>query len=151
MLDYLGALAAAPSLDAVRSGSATITTGSAGASVEYVQALSGAIVDGKFGPATEKSVKEFQTAHGLASTGVVDRATMAALDVLAGGGTKGVTKIDMTTPFAQVSAAQPQAPSVAATQMRAAPEAESNPLRQYAAYGLAALAAVGLGVAVFKR
>lgn len=37
-------------------------------------------VDGKFGPGTERAVKAFQTANGLASSGVVDAATLRALD-----------------------------------------------------------------------
>ncbi len=37
------------------------------------------IIDGEFGPATEKAIKEFQTAHGLEVDGIVGAATYKAL------------------------------------------------------------------------
>lgn len=63
------------------------TNGDRATAVQYALARLGVsvgTVDGKFGPGTEKAVKSFQTSAGLPSTGVVDAATLAALDAKAG-------------------------------------------------------------------
>ncbi len=79
----------APSLDNVRAGQASLREGMEGEPVRYVQAMTGAIVDkgpARFGPNTKKAVTAFQLARGLSATGVVDRATLAKIDELAGPG-----------------------------------------------------------------
>ncbi|MFT3713151.1 MAG: peptidoglycan-binding domain-containing protein [Archangium sp.] len=63
------------------------TNGDRAVAVQYALARLGlpvGTVDGKFGPGTEKAVKSFQTSAGLPSTGIVDAATLAALDAKAG-------------------------------------------------------------------
>lgn len=75
----------APSLDAVREGKATLHRGMRGDAVTYVQALVGAVADGDFGSETEAAVKVFQKKVMVDPTGIVNRATMAGLDQLAGG------------------------------------------------------------------
>jgi hypothetical protein len=97
---------AAPTLAAVRGGLAQIKNGQRGDSVTYVQGMvgdsayapKGFTADGKFGDDTEGAVKKFQAAHSLAESGVVDQATIAAMDAISGGG--GVSVIDMTKPDA---------------------------------------------------
>jgi hypothetical protein len=96
--DELGA--SAPSLADVRAGRGVIKVGMSGDAVMYVQGLAGAIADGNFGPATENTIKAFQRAHGLTPDGVVGQSTLAALDVLAQGGTAGVSKVDFSKPAA---------------------------------------------------
>ncbi len=53
--------------------------GSKGAQVKKMQAIIGASADGIFGPNTDGVLKNFQKAHGLKATGVVDAETLAAL------------------------------------------------------------------------
>ena len=70
------------------------TNGDRAVAVQYALARLGVAVgtvDGKFGPGTERAVKAFQTAARLPSTGVVDAATLAALDAKAGA-------LDLRTP-----------------------------------------------------
>ncbi|MBL8917092.1 MAG: peptidoglycan-binding protein [Archangium sp.] len=70
------------------------TNGDRASAVQYALARLGVnvgTVDGKFGPGTERAVKSFQTNVGLPSTGVVDAATLAALDAKAGA-------LDLRTP-----------------------------------------------------
>lgn len=58
-------------------------SGDAALAVQYALARLGGdvgTVDGKFGPGTERAVKAFQTSAGLPATGVVDAATVSALD-----------------------------------------------------------------------
>lgn len=69
-----------------------------GPAVEYIQAISGSVTDGNFGSGTEDAVRRFQRERGLSTDGVVGRETLAAMDALAGGGTKGVERIDLTKP-----------------------------------------------------
>ena len=52
-----------------------VKLGSQGVAVKLVQAMVGATVDGDFGPATERRVKEYQTKNGLLADGVVGRIT----------------------------------------------------------------------------
>lgn len=53
--------------------------GSSGDDVRRLQSLLGIIVDGKFGPATKKAVKAFQSARGLDADGIVGLYTWRAL------------------------------------------------------------------------
>ena len=52
---------------------------------KVVQALVGAVVDGRFGPRTEAAVREFQRGRGLVPDGIVGPKTGVALDAVAGG------------------------------------------------------------------
>lgn len=52
-----------------------IKRGSKGVEVEKIQTALDLEVDGKFGPMTEKAVKDFQTKAGVEATGVVDETT----------------------------------------------------------------------------
>lgn len=62
--------------------STVLKVGSSGAAVKVLQrGLGGLVVDGSFGSLTLTSVKRFQTAKGLAVTGVVDAKTWAALEL----------------------------------------------------------------------
>lgn len=80
------ASAAPPSaLDSVRQGQAEVRRGQKGAAVTELQQLLTKAgypvgIDGDFGPQTEGAVKRFQTAQGLASSGVVNKSTLDALD-----------------------------------------------------------------------
>ncbi len=58
---------------------AQVRQGSTGPVVTAVQAYLGASVDGDFGPQTASLVTAFQTAHGLAPSGVVDATTWRRL------------------------------------------------------------------------
>ncbi|HEX8206081.1 MAG TPA: peptidoglycan DD-metalloendopeptidase family protein [Solirubrobacteraceae bacterium] len=71
-----GAVDPGPSETASR---ALLQRGSVGDAVAQVQARIGVDDDGIFGPITERAVRRFQAAHGLAPTGVVDAATWAAI------------------------------------------------------------------------
>lgn len=53
--------------------------GSRGNAVKAVQAITGAAVDGDFGPNTAAAVKRWQAAHGLAADGIVGPKTWAAM------------------------------------------------------------------------
>jgi peptidoglycan hydrolase-like protein with peptidoglycan-binding domain len=116
-LDCLGADSSpAPSLDDVRQGLHVIGVGMKGDSVMYVQGLVGAVADGVFGAKTETAVKAFQRAHGLNDDGIVDSTTIAALDILAGGATQGVSKIS----FGPSSSSAPAAVAKSTPAARAA-------------------------------
>lgn len=152
-LDYIGASTPAPSLDDVRAGRGTIKRNMSGAAVEYVQALTSVIVDGSFGAGTEDAVKKFQAANGLSADGVVGAQTLAALDRLAGGATKGVQKVSMDdsvpTPAQPRPATNPVA--VVASPLPSGVATQTEPAwRQYAAYGLGAVALGGLLYAVTR-
>lgn len=54
--------------------------GSSGDCVKRIQTTVKTIVDGKFGPVTERAVKKYQTFYNLPSTGVVDSATWDVID-----------------------------------------------------------------------
>ena len=85
-LEILGAWTPAPSLDDVRAGKATIKNGMSGASVEYVQGLLGVTpADKLFGKDTEAAVKALQKKNLISETGVVNQATIVALDMINGG------------------------------------------------------------------
>jgi hypothetical protein len=63
-----------------------LTIGSSGTTVAKVQQVlidSGAVIvaDGQFGPLTATAVETYQTAHGLAATGIVNEATAVAMGV----------------------------------------------------------------------
>ncbi len=74
-----------PAYGDVKNGSASMGRGDSGSGVTEVQAAlrrSGQkiSVDGLYGPKTEAAVQEFQRAHDLPDTGVVDKDTLAALE-----------------------------------------------------------------------
>lgn len=52
-----------------------LRVGSQGVAVKLVQAMVGATVDGDFGPATERRVKDYQSKNGLLADGIVGRIT----------------------------------------------------------------------------
>lgn len=114
--EILGASwAAAPPLADVRAGKATVSINMAGEAVTYVQALVGVVADGKFGEKTSAAVKQFQKAHSLQETGVVDQATMAALE---GSGwtppsLETLLQVKPTTPLLEVEQPKPK-PAAAA-------------------------------------
>lgn len=56
-----------------------IKKGDKGAGVKTIQSLLGIKADGEFGPGTEAAVKKFQTKSGLKPNGIVDDATLKAL------------------------------------------------------------------------
>ena len=150
-LDYIGAYTPAPSLDDVRAGRGSIKRGMSGAAVEYVQALTSVIVDGSFGAGTEDAVKKFQSANGLTADGVVGAQTLAALDRLAGGATKGVQKVSMDDSAPTPAQPRPAAKAVAVASPLPSGVATQEPAwRQYAAYGLGAVALGGLLYAFSK-
>ena len=76
---------AAPSLAAVRAGTAMIRRGMSGSSVRFVQQHVGAAADGLFGPHTQAAVKAFQRSHHLEVDGIVGPRTMGAIDHGGGG------------------------------------------------------------------
>ena len=57
----------------------TLRYGSRGSVMRYLQYRLGIQFDGKFGPATDAAVRQYQAAHGLAADGVVGPATWRAL------------------------------------------------------------------------
>ncbi len=69
--------------------------GVAGEPVRILQAKLGVTADGDFGPGTEKALKEYQSAHGLAADGIAGPDTFMAMGlselVLLGVGSKGAT------------------------------------------------------------
>lgn len=74
-----------PAYGEVKNGNATMGRGDSGSGVTEVQAAlrrSGQkiAVDGLYGPKTEAAVQEFQRAHDLPDTGIVDKDTLAALE-----------------------------------------------------------------------
>lgn len=78
------ASAAGVAVSCVTSDRVKIREGSTGNSVREAQCRlnatgAGLAVDGKFGPATDKAVRAFQTSRGLAADGVVGPRTWAAL------------------------------------------------------------------------
>jgi peptidoglycan hydrolase-like protein with peptidoglycan-binding domain len=67
-------------LDSSRGGQkATLAT--AGGGVEQLQSALGVTADGDFGPHTERALKRWQRAHGLAADGVAGQATRSALGI----------------------------------------------------------------------
>ena len=101
-------VAPTPTLAAVRGGLATISKGMSGDPVTYVQALAGVSADGSFGDKTEAAVKAFQTMHDLPPTGVVDQATMAQLDMLAGGTSDASSLAKVQTTSGSTAVARPE-------------------------------------------
>lgn len=77
----------APSMDAVRSGSATLERGMMGGSVADLQRKLNAMgvtpplaVDGKLGPLTEAALKSFQKAGGVPTSGKLDNPSLSSLE-----------------------------------------------------------------------
>lgn len=79
-LAILSSAPAAATTPAVRPATAASTVnlkrGSTGPDVVKLQKGLGVSADGKFGPGTEKALKEWQTGSGLPATGVADAATL---------------------------------------------------------------------------
>src|SRR5262245_26105270 len=80
-------VAAAPANEAQApaAGAATLSVGARGPEVKALQEKLAGLglpvsADGIFGPKTASAVAQFQKAHGLASSGCADAATLAALD-----------------------------------------------------------------------
>lgn len=57
----------------------SLTVGSSGAAVKYLQSKIGVTADGSFGPATEAAVVKWQRKHNLTADGIVGPATWATL------------------------------------------------------------------------
>ncbi len=92
----------APALADVKSGKAHLQEGMEGGSVKHVQDLLGIDTDGKFGPATQKAVAEFQREHkvGTDSAGSVGPKTLEAMEKAAKAGTVvGNYRIDTNNPI----------------------------------------------------
>ena len=130
----------APALDAVRAGKAMIARGMKGPSVEYVQALAGVVANGEYGPKTEEAVKAVQAKYWLQQTGVVNAATLIALDQIAGG-TAGVGPSVSTppevAPVPTLFQAPSSAPVAASTAMVPVTVATTTPWWQREVPGLA--------------
>lgn len=172
-LDLLGATDVAPSLDAVRAGMAVIKKGMRGASVEYVQAMAGAKVDGDFGSDTKTAVEKFQRSNGLSVDGAVGKNTIAAMDKLAGGASSGIRRIDVSdtpTILPRIEDDAPSSgPSSSAPGSSSGPSSGSAPGQKpvagkaaaakqeksswptYVGLGAVGLALVGLGVAATRK
>jgi len=58
-----------------------LKTGTSGESVKKLQAALGVTADGRFGPATEKAVRDFQEQSGLEADGLAGPATLAKLNL----------------------------------------------------------------------
>jgi putative chitinase len=58
-----------------------LKNGSSGPEVKLLQEKLGVGADGKFGPGTEKALKEWQTKNGLAADGIAGPATLAKLGI----------------------------------------------------------------------
>jgi len=69
----------APTLASVVAGKAVIKNGHKGDSVRAIQSITGAPVDGKYGPVTQKAVRAYQNGNGLGVTGIVDQATASLI------------------------------------------------------------------------
>jgi peptidoglycan DL-endopeptidase CwlO len=76
--------AAASASSAAVTTCATLASGSVGPAVSTIQAVIGTTTDGDFGSATQKALKKWQKAAGIATTGVVDAATWSALPTATG-------------------------------------------------------------------
>ncbi|HVY61276.1 MAG TPA: peptidoglycan-binding domain-containing protein, partial [Planctomycetota bacterium] len=81
-----GQLAGDPTLAQVAAGAQTLASGSRGPAVRRVQEALAALhqpvaADGAFGPRTKAAVEAVQEVAGLPRTGVLDAATLRALDV----------------------------------------------------------------------
>ncbi len=73
------AVAAGGPLEPTVASNVLLERGSLGDAVAQVQRRLGVVDDGIFGPITERAVRRFQAAHGLAPSGVVDAVTWAAI------------------------------------------------------------------------
>lgn len=70
---------AAPAAPAKRINRKTISKGSKGADVKYLQGKLGVRADGDFGPITDNAVRAFQSAKGLVVDGIVGQKTWNAI------------------------------------------------------------------------
>lgn len=88
----------APSLDAVKAGTAVLQVGQEGPAVARMQLLLGVFDDGKFGQNTRRAVIAFQQSSGIPQSsggeGTVDRAALNALEQANSGVLASVDKID---------------------------------------------------------
>jgi|GEM_PF-3135857 len=82
----------APSLADVRAGRAVLKLGQQGEAVRHVQRLLNIPVDGKFGPQTDRAVKDYQRSHNLEDDGLVGRRTIASLEARGTGRTEGTER-----------------------------------------------------------
>jgi peptidoglycan hydrolase-like protein with peptidoglycan-binding domain len=57
-----------------------LAPGSAGEAVKKLQQALGIAADGRFGPGTQKALREFQAKHGLDADGLAGPATLAKMD-----------------------------------------------------------------------
>jgi peptidoglycan hydrolase-like protein with peptidoglycan-binding domain len=81
-----------------------LAVGSRGGPVRTLQQLVGVSADGIFGPVTEKALRSWQAAHGLAPTGIADAATWTVL--LSAAPARGATSVRMS-PAAPSTARSP--------------------------------------------
>ncbi len=141
----------APTLAAVRAGLASVKRGHEGPAVLYVQGVAGSIADSKFGEKTEAAVRKFQAARGLTSNGVVNKATLDAMDKLAGG-TGSATVLDLTAIPDDASLFQADPPPAAAPPVAQAPTTSPVPSKARVAvpYVFAAIAVASLSGAAWK-
>ena len=70
----------APALSDVRSGLAVLKLGQEGPAIKKVQTILDLAVDGRFGPGTERAVKDFQRLNHLVADGVIGSASLKALE-----------------------------------------------------------------------
>jgi peptidoglycan hydrolase-like protein with peptidoglycan-binding domain len=68
-----------PVAKAAKPAAKVIKIGAKGSGVKTIQELLGIKADGEFGPGTESAVKKFQAKSGLKPNGIVDNATLKAL------------------------------------------------------------------------
>ena len=61
----------------------TLKTGSSGPEVKLLQEKLGLAADGKFGPGTEKALKEWQAKNGLTADGIAGASTLSKLGITA--------------------------------------------------------------------
>jgi hypothetical protein len=83
----------APSLEAVKSGAATLHQGEKGPAVKHVQRLLSVDVDGEFGPATRAAVRDFERDHHMKrQDGAIDAHTLRLLTANPPGSVEGESR-----------------------------------------------------------